>query len=102
MSRNCDFDDKLTTIQAVRLKLEAGVDAVWMLLFSKFPAHFFDKKSGNAQKFEAGMDAATQHGQEANVAKRTPTAIFRVTCKWKNIFKKMEVILDIEKMTLEI
>ena len=48
------------------------------------------------------MDAATQHGQETNVAKGTPSAVFWVTCKWKNIFKEIELILDIEKMTLEI
>ena len=70
--------------------------------FQIFPPIFWQKNSGNAQKFEAGVDAATQHGQEANVAKGTPTAVFRVTCKWKNIFKKIELILDIEKMTLEI
>ena len=97
MNPNYDFDEKLSKNSGNAQKLEAGVNAVWTLLFSNFPAHILTKNSGNSQKLEAGVDAATQHGQEANVAKGTPTAVLWVTCKWKNIFKKIEQILEIRK-----
>lgn len=39
-------------------------------------------ESSKSQEFEAGMDAATQEGQEANITEGTPTSILRVTCGW--------------------
>lgn len=51
----------------------------WFLFISKLIEDILDERILIWEKFEAGVNAATQKGQKADVTKGSPTSIFRVT-----------------------